>query len=193
MTDALLQGLRRLLEPGASFTEISINRLCRESGVPRAQFYAWYEDKGAFIRTVTDDLFKMVDEQAAQWWPDPLARSPDQTTKIGAAVLRLYRENYPIFAALADTAVYDSAVREHFEESLAQVTNRITEVIQQRQADDPTLAALDAAELADILTYTFERTCYRHTKNADDATIDRLARTITSIVLSTIYGRVDHK
>ena len=43
----LLDATERLMADGASFTELSVDRLATEAGISRASFYIYFEDKGA--------------------------------------------------------------------------------------------------------------------------------------------------
>ena len=42
----LLDATERLMRDGASFTELSVDRLSSEAGMSRASFYIYFEDKG---------------------------------------------------------------------------------------------------------------------------------------------------
>jgi len=49
----LLDATERLMAAGASFTELSVDRLATEAGISRASFYIYFEDKGYLLRRLT--------------------------------------------------------------------------------------------------------------------------------------------
>ena len=46
----LLDATERLMRDGASFTELSVDRLSTEAAMSRASFYIYFEDKGHLLR-----------------------------------------------------------------------------------------------------------------------------------------------
>ena len=50
MERRLLDATERLMRDGASFTELSVDRLSTEAGISRASFYIYFEDKGQLLR-----------------------------------------------------------------------------------------------------------------------------------------------
>ena len=53
----LLDATERLMAAGASFTELSVDRLATEAGISRASFYIYFEDKGHLLRRLTGQVF----------------------------------------------------------------------------------------------------------------------------------------
>lgn len=57
MERRLLDATERLMRDGASFTELSVDRLSGEAGISRASFYIYFEDKGHLLRRLAGQVF----------------------------------------------------------------------------------------------------------------------------------------
>ena len=64
MERRLLDATERLMRDGASFTELSVDRLSTEAGISRASFYIYFEDKGHLLRRLAGQVFAdLADER----------------------------------------------------------------------------------------------------------------------------------
>ena len=57
MERRLLDATERLMRDGASFTELSVDRLSSEAAISRASFYIYFEDKGHLLRRLAGQVF----------------------------------------------------------------------------------------------------------------------------------------
>ena len=64
----LLDATERLMNDGASFTELSVDRLATEAGISRASFYIYFEDKGYLLRRLATQVFDDLIRAAQLWW-----------------------------------------------------------------------------------------------------------------------------
>src|SRR5271168_2650179 len=64
----LLDATERLMCDGASFTELSVDRLATEAGISRASFYIYFEDKGHLLRRLAGQVFGELATSAERWW-----------------------------------------------------------------------------------------------------------------------------
>ena len=71
----LLDATERLMRGGASFTELSVDRLSTEAGISRASFYIYFEDKGHLLRRLAGQVFADLADSAERWWSVAAARS----------------------------------------------------------------------------------------------------------------------
>ena len=67
MERRLLEATERLMRNGASFTELSVDRLSTEAGISRASFYIYFEDKGHLLRRLAGQVFADLAESADRW------------------------------------------------------------------------------------------------------------------------------
>src|SRR5271154_1701712 len=73
----LLDATERLMRDGASFTELSVDRLSGEAGISRASFYIYFEDKGHLLRRLAGQVFGELGAAAERWWGAAWQRNPD--------------------------------------------------------------------------------------------------------------------
>src|SRR4051812_44749412 len=68
MERRLLEATERLMGDGASFTELSVDRLASEAGISRASFYIYFEDKGHLLRRLATQVFSDLASAGERWW-----------------------------------------------------------------------------------------------------------------------------
>src|ERR1700756_134445 len=68
MERRLLDATERLMRDGASFTELSVDRLSTAAGISRASFYIYFEDKGHLLRRMAGQVFGDLADSAERWW-----------------------------------------------------------------------------------------------------------------------------
>src|ERR1700746_2691401 len=79
MERRLLDATERLMRDGASFTELSVDRLSTAAGISRASFYIYFEDKGHLLRRMAGQVFGDLADSADRWWSVAARRDPDDT------------------------------------------------------------------------------------------------------------------
>src|SRR5881628_1602946 len=73
---SLLDATERLMADGASYTELSVDRLATEAGISRATFYIYFEDKGHLLRRLTRQVFDDLAGSGEKWWGVAHRRDP---------------------------------------------------------------------------------------------------------------------
>src|ERR1700761_4149788 len=106
----LLDATERLMRDGASFTELSVDRLSTEAGMSRASFYVYFEDKGHLLRRLAGQVFADLAESAERWWSVAWRHDPEDVRAAMAAIIASYRRHQPVLVALNEMAAYDSLV-----------------------------------------------------------------------------------
>jgi AcrR family transcriptional regulator len=103
----LLTALEALLDDGGSYTELSVERLIREAGVPRTTFYTHFEDKGDLLlhlgAGVVDDLLAA----AGPWMALGPGATRDDLRAALETFVRVYVEHRVVVAAIAESAPHD--------------------------------------------------------------------------------------
>src|SRR5712675_154027 len=87
MERRLLEATERLMRDGASFTELSVDRLATEAGISRASFYIYFEDKGHLLRRLAGQVFADLAESADRWWSVAWRHDPDDVRAGMAAII----------------------------------------------------------------------------------------------------------
>jgi AcrR family transcriptional regulator len=183
----LLDATERLMRDGASFTELSVDRLSSEAGMSRANFYIYFEDKGHLLRRLADQVFSDLADGAERWWGVAWRHDPDDVRAGMAAIIASYRRHQPVLVALNEMAAYDSLVGATYRNLLTAITARLTRVIEDGQADGSIRDELPAATAASALTWMVERVCQQNLPNNLPTYDAELAATLTEIVWGALY------
>lgn len=183
----LLDATDRLMADGASFTELSVDRLSTEAGISRASFYIYFEDKGDLLRRLARQVFGDLTDDAAQWWTVASRRDP---ADIHAAMTRLiasYRRHQPVLIALNEMAAYDGQVGETYSELLTGIAAQFTAVIEAGQADGSIRPGLLAGPTASSLVWMVERVCQQNLPTQPTSYDTDLASALTEIIRGALY------
>jgi TetR/AcrR family transcriptional regulator, ethionamide resistance regulator len=183
----LLDATERLMRDGASFTELSVDRLATAAGISRASFYIYFEDKGHLLRRMAGQVFADLADSAERWWSVAGRRHPDDVRAAMAGIIATYRRHQPVLVALNEMAAYDPVVGATYRNLLTAITGRLTRVIEDGQADGHIRRALPAATTASALTWMVERTCQQNLPTAPDSYDAELTATISEIIWNTLY------
>jgi TetR/AcrR family transcriptional regulator, ethionamide resistance regulator len=183
----LLDATERLMRDGASFTELSVDRLSTEAGMSRANFYIYFEDKGDLLRRLAGQVFGELAEGAERWWSVAGRRDPGDVRAAMAAIIASYRRHQPVLVALNEMAGYDPLVGGTYRELLTGISRRLTKVIEDGQADGSIRRELPAATTASALSWMVERACQQNLPGRPTAYDAELATALTEIVWSALY------
>jgi AcrR family transcriptional regulator len=183
----LLDATERLMGEGASFTELSVDRLATEAGMSRASFYIYFEDKGQLLRRLASRVFGDLADGAQRWWGVAWRHDPDDVRAATAAIIASYRRHQPLLIALSEMAGYDPLVAATYRELLTGISGRVVQVIEDGQADGSIRRALPATATASALTWMVERACQQNLPTRDADYDSELATALTEIVWGALY------
>jgi TetR/AcrR family transcriptional regulator, ethionamide resistance regulator len=183
----LLDATERLMRDGASFTELSVDRLSTEAGISRASFYIYFEDKGDLLRRLAGQVFGDLAEDAERWWSVAWRHNPEDVRAAMAAIIASYRRHQPVLVALNEMAAYDPLVAATYRDLLTGISARLTQVIEDGQADGSIRRELPAATTASVLSWMVERACQQNLPTQPAAYDVELATTLTEIVWAALY------
>ncbi|ORB88715.1 TetR/AcrR family transcriptional regulator [Mycobacterium persicum] len=183
----LLDATEQLMNEGASFTELSVDRLATAAGISRASFYIYFEDKGHLLRRLAGQVFDDLEHRAAQWWDVAWRHNPEDVRAAMAGVISSFRRHQPLLVALSEMAGYDPMAAQTYRDLLTAISERLARVIEDGQADGSIRAELPAATTADALTWMVERVCQQSLPGKPSEFDAELATTMTEIVWGTLY------
>ncbi len=187
MERRLLDATERLMSEGASFTELSVDRLSTEAGISRASFYIYFEDKAHLLCQLARQVMADLAEGGERWWGVAWRHDPDDVRAAMASIITSYRRHQPVLVALNEMAAYDPLVAATYRDLLTDISQRLTRVIEDGQADGSIRQGLPAATTANTLTWMVERACHQNLPmrpRDDDA---ELAATLAEIVWGALY------
>ena len=183
----LLDATERLMRDGASFTELSVDRLSTEAGMSRANFYIYFEDKGDLLRRLARQVFGDLADSAELWWAVAWRHDPDDVRAAMAGIVASYRRHQPVLVALNEMAGYDPLVAATYRELLNGISGRLTHVIADGQADGSIRRELPAATAARVLSWMVERACQQNLPNSPAEYDAELTTTLTEITWGALY------
>ncbi len=183
----LLDATERLMRAGASYTELSVDRLATEAGISRASFYIYFEDKGHLLRLLAGQVFSDLATSGQRWWGVAQRRDPEDVRAAMTAIIANYRQHQPLLVALSEMAGYDPQVAATYRELLAAISHQAAQVIEEGQADGAIRRELPAATTASALTWMVERACYQNLPNHGPDYDAELATALTEVVWGALY------
>lgn len=183
----LLEATERLMRDGASFTELSVDRLATEAGMSRANFYVYFEEKGDLLRRLAGQVFGDLADGAERWWSVAWRHNPEDVRAAMAAIIASYRRHQPVLVALNEMAAYDPLVAATYRDLLTGISARLTQVIEDGQADGSIRRQLPAATTASVLSWMVERACQQNLPTKPASYDVELATTLTEIVWAALY------
>jgi AcrR family transcriptional regulator len=187
MERRLLDATERLMRDGASFTELSVDRLSSEAGISRASFYIYFEDKGHLLRRLASQVFADLAGSGERWWGVAWRHDPDDVRAALHGIVATYRRHQPVLVALNEMAAYDPVVGATYRNLLTAITGRVTRVIEDGQADGHIRRELPAALTASALTWMVERACQQNLPGTPGSYDAELAATLAEIIWNTLY------
>ena len=183
----LLAATERLVNEGASFTELSVDRLAGEAGISRASFYIYFEDKGHLLRRLAGQVFGDLAGGAATWWSVAPRRDPADVRAAMTAVVAQYRRHQPLLVALSEMAGYDPQVSATYRDLLTEIAGHVITVIEEGQAAGTIRADLPPEATATSLTWMVERSCQQNLPGRCPEYDAELAEALTQIVWGALY------
>ncbi len=183
----LLDATDRLMGSGASFTELSVDRLAGEAGISRASFYIYFEDKGHLLRRLAGQVFGDLAAGASRWWSVAARRDPADVRAAMTAVVSQYRRHQPLLVALSEMAGYDPQVSATYRELLTEIAGQVIRVIEEGQAAGTIRPELPPEATATSLTWMVERSCQQNLPGRPPEYDAELAEALTQIVWAALY------
>jgi AcrR family transcriptional regulator len=181
--DRLVEATERLLAGGTSYIELSVEQLCSEAGVARSTFYVHFRDKGDLVVRVAARMLEQVSDAAAAWWSPGSDR--EELLVATRRLIDVYARHLEIFGALTDTAAYDPALRRVQEEMVDRHAEPLARLVEAGKRDG-TVRPVHTRETVVALVGMVQGACQRFA-GGDDAALDRLAETVTSIAWHALY------
>jgi TetR/AcrR family transcriptional regulator, ethionamide resistance regulator len=176
-----------LIEDGASYSDLSVERLIRAGGVSRATFYAYFQDKGDLLRAMAQDVANEISAAGEAWWTLPESLTQGDLREGLRPAVEAYLTHKILLRAVAETAAYDERVREAYEALMAETIRRLAAHIKKEQRAGLAHTGLDPARTATWLVWMLERGLYQVVSVAPELAVDGWVDSVTEIVWRTVY------
>jgi TetR/AcrR family transcriptional regulator, ethionamide resistance regulator len=182
----LLAATERLVSEGATFTELSVERLAAEAGISRSTFYVHFQDKGDLVKHLAATVLDELSEVSSGWWTTAETASRADLDRSVAAIVDVYRRHPATFTAVVETATYDPAVAEELQSRMATIIDTTRAAIERGKAAG-VMRDVPSAETAAVLSWMVERAGYQLVRTADPATDPKIVAVLTDIIWTTLY------
>jgi len=183
---AVLEATEALLEEGASFADLGIERIATRAGISRTAFYFYFADKRELLMRLTEEVNALLFEQADIWFSgrgEPEEELHTALTNIAA----LYDEHAVLLRALVEVSTYDEEVATFWRSTLGRFVDaterRIEEEREAGRAPD-----VQARATAFALTWMTERTLYQDLVQNSPVAKSELVDALTGIWLRSVYS-----
>jgi TetR/AcrR family transcriptional regulator, ethionamide resistance regulator len=167
---------------------MSVERLVAEAGISRSTFYVYFEDKGALLLALEAASMRGIYDGARRW----IDHGPGVTrTDVKAGmreVLERCREDAPIMRAVAETAVYDPVLREHYEAAVGDFIRRVRRLIQEGRRSGE-VRDVHPQGTATALGWMLERASLQVAPGASERELEALADGLADVVWGSLYAR----
>jgi len=184
---AVLRATEELLEAGASWADLGVERITTAAGISRTAFYFYFRDKRELLMRLTEEITEDLYVEAERWYhgdgePEDVMR--EAIGKISA----LYREHAPLIKAIVEVSTYDDEVAVFWRSLLERFVTASTERIAAEQALGTALP-MPAQATAFALTWMTERTLYQQLVQ-ERFSEEELVEALVGLWHRGVYGRV---
>ncbi|OBH70609.1 TetR family transcriptional regulator, partial [Mycobacterium mantenii] len=147
----------------------------------------YFEDKGHLLRRLASQVFGDLTDGARSWWSVAGRHDPDDVRTAMGRIIATYRRHQAVLVALNEMAAYDPPTAETYRELLTGISEQLTHVIEDGQADGSIRPELAALTTASALTWMVERACQQNLPTKPPAYDAELAATLAEIVWGALY------
>ncbi|MFC0546111.1 TetR/AcrR family transcriptional regulator [Kutzneria chonburiensis] len=182
----ILAATRRLLDGGATFTELGVQHISAEAGVARSTFYAHFKDKTALLLRLAGDMVETSFGVASAWEPDSGVAG---LTEAFQQVVAIYRDNITMVLAVAEVSAYDATVRDFWSGLIAPFSARTVQVLEQEQAAGRTPSSVDVVNATRVIVMGGEKAIVDHVLAGDPDQDEAFARELALIWWHGAYRR----
>jgi AcrR family transcriptional regulator len=183
----VLEATEALLGEGASYTDLSIERIATRAGISRTAFYFYFHDKRELLMRLTEEVAELLYAEADAWW----SGEGDGAAELESAlrkVIALYREHGVLLRAVVEAAAVDDAAAGFWRALVGRFVEASRRRIEGEQAAGR-VAQLPAEEVAFALSWMTERACYQRLVQGADLADDAFTAGLVRIWTGALYGR----
>ncbi|MBB4664403.1 TetR/AcrR family transcriptional regulator [Conexibacter arvalis] len=184
---SVLEATEALLEEGAAYSELGIERIATRAGISRTAFYFYFRDKRELLRRLTAGVADELFGEAERWWAgdgDGRAELRDAIAKI----VGIYHRHPALLRAIVEAAAYDEEVAVFWRALVGRFVDSTRERIEREQADGNADPAVPAHATAFALVWMTERSAYERLVQPGSVPEQPFVDALLRIWLSAVYG-----
>lgn len=185
---SVLGATEALLDEGASFSELGIERIATRAGISRTAFYFYFRDKRELLMRLTSGVAEELFGEAEVWW----SGEGDGRAELEAALAKIvgiYRRHPALLRAIVESAAYDEEVAAFWRALVGRFVDASRARIEREQAAGRAAPALSAHATAFALVWMTERSAYERLVQGDEALAEApVVNALLHIWLAAVYG-----
>lgn len=158
----------------------------------RSTFYVYFEDKGALLLALEAASMRRFYDGSRGWITHGSGVSREDVRAGMREVLGAFAEAATIMRAVAETAVYDGDVRDHYNAAVHDYIRSVTRLIK-RGRESGEVRDVHPEATATALGWMLERTAQQEVPGATPARLDTLAEGLADVVWHTLYRVADRR
>jgi AcrR family transcriptional regulator len=184
---AVLNATEQLLDEGATYADLNIERIATRAGISRTAFYFYFADKRELLMRLTEDVTDELYTQADIWYSgsgDPEAEIREALVNIA----RLYEQHGTLLRAIVEVSTYDEEVAVFWRTLMARFVDA-TQIRIAAEQEAGRSSGCEPASTSFALCWMAERVLYQEL--VQDAPIpgEDLVDALVRIWMRTIYDR----
>jgi AcrR family transcriptional regulator len=183
----VLQATEALLEGGASYPELSIERIATAAGLSRTAFYFYFRDKRELLMRLTEEVADLLYAEADAWWSGG-GEGPPELERALRQVIALYGRHSVLLRAVVEAAAVDDAVAGFWRALVGRFIAATRIRIEAEQAAGR-IGPMPAEEVSFGLSWMTERACYQRVVQNLELEHEAFATGLVRIWTGALYGR----
>lgn len=184
----VLSATTKLLDNGASFTELSVGAIADAAGIARSTFYVHFADKTALLTSLVADAVKDLFEIAGDWITEDSTDSSTRLTDTLRQFVASARARKQVLGAVIETMAYDPEVEALWNNHVDALAAHIRSRISMAEAGGHLASDVDIDLLASIATWTIEKNVVRQVLAGDPAGDQKFADALARALWLMIFG-----
>jgi AcrR family transcriptional regulator len=183
----VLEATEALLDEGASFAELGIERIATRAGISRTAFYFYFRDKRELLMRLTAGVAEELFAEAERWWAGDGEGEAELRAAI-AKVVGIYRRHPALLRAVVEAAAYDEEAASFWRALVGRFADSTQARIEREQAAGRADPAVPAKATAFALAWMTERSAYERLVQSEAIDEQEFVDALLRIWLSAVYG-----
>jgi AcrR family transcriptional regulator len=188
IVDRLLPVVEARVRELGSYANLRVDDLLPDALLSRSTFYRYFQDKNELLIALAEPVFHDVRAAAIRPWERRTAPTQAELQAELRHTFDLYLPHLPVINALVEASYAAPAVRALYEGGFAEVQQAVAGHITAGQQLGFIRSDVLAHETAGWIVWMAERGMAQLAAGADDAALERLAESITTLIWRTFYG-----
>ncbi|HVF78214.1 MAG TPA: TetR/AcrR family transcriptional regulator [Solirubrobacteraceae bacterium] len=184
----VLQAMEDLLEEGATYATLSVERIAKRAGISRTAFYFYFADKRELLMRLASELSDELYREADAWWSGA-GDGPEQLKVALGKIAVLYRAHGPLVRAIVELSTYDEVVGPFWHALVGRFVDASAVRIASEAGDaERSQVAASPEATAFALVWMTERTLHQMLVQDGGVSDEELVRALAGVWVASVYA-----